>query len=128
MEKEDLTPTIGSIIKGVQLSKLSPAGKDQLALLAAQRKVLAFRDQDFADLPIDKALEYGGYFGRHHCHPTSGNPKGYPQIHLVHRGADDTTAQALLASRTSSIAWHSDGMLNLSFLALVDNGFVGFAS
>ena len=96
------------MIKGVQLSKLSPAGKDQLALLAAQRKVLAFRDQDFADLSIEQALEYGGYFGRHHCHPTSGNPKGYPQIHLVHRGVDDKTANALLESRISSVAWHSD--------------------
>ncbi|CAL5873878.1 uncharacterized protein PFLUO_LOCUS8161 [Penicillium psychrofluorescens] len=82
---QKLTPTIGSEVTGVQLSKLTPAGKDQLALLVAQRKVVAFRDQDFADLPIQEALDFGGYFGRHHIHPTSGSPEGYPEIHLVHR-------------------------------------------
>src|SRR6266849_2156307 len=46
---QKLTPVIGSEVTGVQLSKLSPAGKNQLALLVAQRKVVAFRDQDFAD-------------------------------------------------------------------------------
>ncbi|MCJ1372976.1 hypothetical protein MMC20_004202 [Loxospora ochrophaea] len=108
VQKDDLTPTIGSIIRGVQLSGLSSAGKDQLALLTAQRKVLAFRDQDFADLPIHEALDFGGYFGRHHIHPASGSPEGHPEIHLVHRGADDTSAQVLLSQRTSSVAWHSD--------------------
>lgn len=108
MEIEDLTPTIGSTIRGIQLSSLSAAGKDQLALLAAQRKVLIFQDQDFADIPIQKALEFGGYYGRHHIHPTSGSPEGYPEIHLVHRSAGDKGGQALLSKRTSSVAWHSD--------------------
>lgn len=106
--KDDITPTIGSSIRGVQLSRLSAAGKDQLALLVAQRKVLAFRDQDFADLPIREALDFGAYFGRLHIHPTSGSPKGFPEVHLVHRGAGDTTAQDLLSQRTTTIAWHSD--------------------
>ena len=108
VQREDLTPTIGTIIQGVQLSSLSSAGKDQLALLTAQRKVLVFRDQNFADLPIHKALEFGAYFGRHHIHPTSGSPEGYPEIHLVHRGAGDASAQQLLAQRVSTVAWHSD--------------------
>jgi len=47
----------------------------------------AFRDQDFMDLPISDALEFGDYFGRHHIHPTSGAPKDYPQVHVVHRNA-----------------------------------------
>ncbi|KAL9605332.1 MAG: hypothetical protein Q9179_001460 [Wetmoreana sp. 5 TL-2023] len=105
---EDLTATIGSEISGVQLSSLSNAGKDQLALLAAQRKVLAFRDQDFADLPIEKASEFGAYFGRLHVHPTSGAPKGHPEIHVVHRGTDDRSGEILLETRTSTVAWHSD--------------------
>ncbi|MCJ1354998.1 MAG: hypothetical protein MMC33_004989 [Icmadophila ericetorum] len=106
--KDDITPTTGSSIRGVQLSRLSTAGKDQLALLVAQRKVLAFRDQDFADLPINEALDFGAYFGRHHIHPTSGSPEGFPQIHLVHRGAGDNTARDVLSRSTSTIAWHSD--------------------
>lgn len=104
----DLTPSIGSEVRGVQLSKLSDAGKDQLALYVAQRKVVAFRGQDFADLDIKDALAWGGYFGRHHIHPTSGSPEGYPEVHLVHRSAGDTSAEAFFETRTSSVAWHSD--------------------
>jgi len=63
-----LTPTTGTEVVGLQLSSLDAAGKDQLARLVAERKVVAFREQDFADLPISKALEFGGYFGRHHIH------------------------------------------------------------
>ena len=108
VKREDLTATIGTVLSGIQLSKLSDAGKDQLALFAAQRKVLVFRDQDFAALPIEDALKYGEYFGRHHVHPTSGAPKGYPEIHVVHRGTDDRSGELLLETRTSTVAWHSD--------------------
>ncbi|CAG8976918.1 hypothetical protein HYALB_00011867 [Hymenoscyphus albidus] len=108
VEVNDLTPTIGTEVTGVQISKLSNAGKDQLARLVAERKVIAFRDQDFADLPIPDALDYVRYFGRLHIHPTSGAPKGHPEVHLVHRGLGDKTAQAFFQTRTSSVAWHSD--------------------
>ena len=37
---EDLTGVLGAEVSGVQLSKLSDKGKDQLALLAAIKKVL----------------------------------------------------------------------------------------
>ncbi|KAI1653566.1 TauD-domain-containing protein [Daldinia decipiens] len=104
----DLTPTIGSEIRGIQLSSLNDAGKDQLARYVAERKVVAFRDQDFADLPIDKALEFGGYFGRHHIHPTSGSPEGHPEIHLVHRGEGDKGYAEFFENTVSSVAWHSD--------------------
>ena len=103
-----LTPTIGTEVSGIQLSALTDAGKDELARFVAERKVVAFRGQDFADLPIEKALEFGAYFGRHHIHPTSGSPEGFPEIHLVHRGAGDRSAEEFFASRTSSVAWHSD--------------------
>lgn len=104
----DLTPSIGSEIHGLQLSKLSNAGKDQLARYVAERKVVAFRGQDFADLPIQDALNWGEYFGRHHIHPTSGSPEGHPEIHLVHRAAGDNSALSFFETRTSSVAWHSD--------------------
>ena len=105
---ENITSSIGAEVWGTQLSTLSNAGKDELALLVAQKKVVAFRDQDFASLPIEKALEFGRYFGRLHIHPASGAPAGYPEVHLVHRGADDQTARAFFDNRTNSIAWHSD--------------------
>jgi sulfonate dioxygenase len=103
-----LTPTIGTEVVGVQLSSLDATGKDQLTRLVAKRKVVTFRDQDFADLPISKALEFGGYFGRHHIHPTFGSPERYPEIHLAHCSAGDKTIDKFLENRTSSVAWHSD--------------------
>ncbi|KAI1746467.1 hypothetical protein F4782DRAFT_74457 [Xylaria castorea] len=103
-----LTPTIGTEVRGVQLSSLSDAGKDQLARFVAERKVVAFRNQDFKDLSIPDALKFGGYFGRHHIHPTSGSPEGHPEVHLVHRGAGDTKSDQHFADRVSSVAWHSD--------------------
>jgi sulfonate dioxygenase len=36
----ELTPSIGSEVRGVQLSQLTKEGKDQLALFVAQRKVV----------------------------------------------------------------------------------------
>jgi sulfonate dioxygenase len=36
----ELTPFIGSEVRGVQLSQLTKEGKDQLALFVAQRKVV----------------------------------------------------------------------------------------
>lgn len=70
--------------------------------------IKAFRDQDFASLPIQEAVDYVGYFGRHHIHQTSGAPKGFPEIHLVFRGADDRTGAKFLEQRTNTITWHSD--------------------
>ncbi|KAK4696186.1 sulfonate dioxygenase, partial [Lecanoromycetidae sp. Uapishka_2] len=105
---KNITPNIGAEVHGVQISSLTDKGKDQLALFTAQKKVVVFHDQDFADLPIKNALDIGKYFGRLHIHPTSGAPEGHPEVHLVHRGAEDNTAQSLLETRTNTITWHSD--------------------
>ena len=58
-----MTPSIGSEVLGLQLSRLSNVQKDQLALLLAQRKLLVFRDQDFAELAIQEAIDFAAYFG-----------------------------------------------------------------
>lgn len=123
----DLTANIGADVSGIQLHQLSAKGKDQLALFVAQKKVVgrnklrippeqvwvanisaAFRNQQFANLDIKDALEYGRYFGRLHIHPTSGAPDGYPEVHVVHRAAGDQSANSFIASRLSSVTWHSD--------------------
>ncbi|KFZ19095.1 hypothetical protein V502_03821 [Pseudogymnoascus sp. VKM F-4520 (FW-2644)] len=104
---QKLTPSTGSEVTGVQLSQLSDAGKDQLALLVAQRKVVAFRDQDFADLPIATALEFGGYFGRHHIHTTGGSPEGYPEVMAVHRLGRIQEGDQFFGLN-STVSWHSD--------------------
>ncbi|SMR51145.1 unnamed protein product [Zymoseptoria tritici ST99CH_1E4] len=107
-EVRDLTANIGAEVTGVQLSKLTNAGKDELARFVAEKKVVAFRAQDFADLPIQEALDIAEYFGPSHIHPASGAPKGFPKVHLVHRSASDTTAKDYFQERTNSITWHSD--------------------
>lgn len=78
----------------------------------AQRKVVVFKDQDFADLSLDKALEFGGHFGKHHIHPTSGSPEGYPELHIVHRypvdGKGVREVDERFSEKNSSVSWHSD--------------------
>ncbi len=53
----DLSPFIGTEVRGIQLSQLSKDGLDELALFAAERKVIIFRDQDFKDIGPDKQVE-----------------------------------------------------------------------
>lgn len=56
----DLTPTLGTEIHGIQLSQLTDQQKNDLALLAAERGVVFFRDQD---IDAYQAVELGKYFG-----------------------------------------------------------------
>jgi sulfonate dioxygenase len=53
----DISPYIGTEVTGIQISQLNNAGLDELALYAAERKVLIFRDQDFKDLSPDRQIE-----------------------------------------------------------------------
>lgn len=129
-DARDVTANIGAEVRGVQLSKLDKAGKDELALFVAQKKVVAFRDQDFASLPIQEALEFAEYYGPSHVHPASGAPKGFPGVHIVHRSAKDTTAATFFEERTNSITWHSDVTYELqppstTFLYLLDGPTAG---
>lgn len=55
-----LTPYIGTELEGIQLSQLTDAQKDELALLAAERGVVFFRDQD---ITIDQQYELTKYYG-----------------------------------------------------------------
>ncbi|WPH03474.1 Hypothetical protein R9X50_00635400 [Acrodontium crateriforme] len=127
---QELTGNIGATVTGVQLSKLNKAGKDELALFVAQKKVVAFRNQDFADLPIQEALDFAEYYGPSHIHPASGAPKGFPKIHLVHRSAADTTARDFFEHQTNSITWHTDVSYEMqppgtTFLYLLDGPTAG---
>ena len=63
-----LTPRVGTEISGLQLSQLTDVQKDELALLIAERGVVAFRNQDFKDIGVEKQKEFGSYFGKLHVH------------------------------------------------------------
>jgi Taurine catabolism dioxygenase TauD, TfdA family len=84
----NLSPKVGSVVDGVQLSTLTDAGKDELALFVAQRGVVVFRNQDLANLGPQGVVDYGKYFGPLHIHPASGHPQGFPELHLVYRGPE----------------------------------------
>jgi len=108
VKEKHLTPKFGSEVEGVQLSKLDARGKSQLALFVAQRGVVVFRDQDFLDQTPEWMLhEWGSTFGRLHIHPTSGQPKDYPEFHLVYRDGKETVKHEPSQSLSSS-GWHSD--------------------
>jgi sulfonate dioxygenase len=63
-----LTPRVGTAIRGLQLSQLTDTQKNELALLIAERGVVVFRDQDFKEIGPAKQKEFGAYFGPLHVH------------------------------------------------------------
>ncbi|KAF8463035.1 alpha-ketoglutarate catabolism dioxygenase [Gautieria morchelliformis] len=105
----DLNPYIGTIIKGVQISQLGKEGLDELALYAAERKLLIFRNQDFKDIGPERQIEIARHFGPIQRHPTSGNVKGYPEFHVVYRDANlDPFKEYFSRDRAERVNWHSD--------------------
>ncbi|KAL1641171.1 hypothetical protein SLS58_006279 [Diplodia intermedia] len=106
---QNITPRIGTEIRGVQLSALSAAGLDQVALLAAERGVLVFRDQDFADIGFDRQREIAEHYGPLHKHPTMGHPAATgPEFHVVYADEKVGTLRTLLGPRTTYDLWHID--------------------
>ncbi|KAF7303535.1 Alpha-ketoglutarate-dependent taurine dioxygenase [Mycena indigotica] len=104
----DISPYLGTEIRGVQISQLSKEGLDELALYAAERKVLVFRDQDFKDLAADRQIEITQHYGPIHRHPTSGNVKGYPEFHVVYRDEAHDRFEERRNERANRTGWHSD--------------------
>lgn len=102
-----LSPKLGSVVSGIQLSQLNDEAKNDLARFIAERGIVAFRDQDFTHQGPQKCVEFAEYFGPLHIHPTSGAPKNIPTIHVTYRRADEKD-ERVFANNTNSILWHSD--------------------
>ncbi|KAF4125522.1 sulfonate dioxygenase [Geosmithia morbida] len=106
---KNITPKIGTEIRGVQLSALSKSGLDEVAALAAERGVLVFRDQDFADVGFDKQKDIVGHYGPLHKHPTMGYPAGTgPEFHVVYADEKAGNLRTLLGRRATYDLWHVD--------------------
>ncbi|KAH9912253.1 uncharacterized protein BXZ73DRAFT_93224 [Epithele typhae] len=104
----DLTPRLGTEVRGINLVDLDNDGRDQLALEVARRGVMVFRDQQpFLDSSLDFFRAWSAHFGRPHIHPTSGHPDGVPELHLVYRD-EHTTFNYELNDRVQPTVWHSD--------------------
>ncbi|EIW81856.1 TauD-domain-containing protein [Coniophora puteana RWD-64-598 SS2] len=103
-----LTPRLGTEVRGVNLLKLGNDGRDQLALEVARRGLVVFRGQEeFIDAGPESYLEWGRYFGRLHIHPTSGHPKNYPEFHLVYKDGN-SDFNTIYENSITMTGWHSD--------------------
>ncbi|TPX73041.1 hypothetical protein CcCBS67573_g05679 [Chytriomyces confervae] len=103
----DLEPTIGTEISGVQLNALSEQQRRDLALLVAERGVVFLKAQD---ANANELLDLGRFFGRLHIHPTSPQPEGFPELHVVYNDPESTlkAREAFKDPRTPKYGWHSD--------------------
>ncbi|KAF8485975.1 alpha-ketoglutarate-dependent sulfonate dioxygenase [Russula ochroleuca] len=97
-----LTPTIGTEIHGIDLHQLSDAQKDELSLLAAERGVVFFRNQN---INIHEQLGLARYWGPLHKHATTPIPKepGLEEVHVVY-----STSSPRSDPFPSIDLWHSD--------------------
>ncbi len=105
---QDIQPGMGSILNGVQLSQLSDAAKDELALLISERKVLAFPEQDLIDAGPARQQEFMKYFGKLNYQPVSGSVKGYPAFHIIHRDGNKEELARFFEQKATSTLWHQD--------------------
>ncbi|KAK4668962.1 uncharacterized protein QC764_701130 [Podospora pseudoanserina] len=104
----NLTPGIGTEIRGLQLSQLNDIQKDELALLIAERGVVVFRDQDFKDIGIEKQKEFGRYFGPLHIHPVGAHVKESQELHNIYLGSDNEYRNRRRGNRLTTTGYHSD--------------------
>lgn len=67
----------------MQLSQLTPEGLDELALYAAQRGALVFRDQDFRDIGFEQQKKIVRHFGPLHIHGWAPHPMAGSAEHMI---------------------------------------------
>ncbi|KAK4187125.1 TfdA family taurine catabolism dioxygenase TauD [Podospora australis] len=103
-----LTPSIGTEIRGLQLSQLDDRQKDELALLIAERGVVVFRDQDFKDIGVEKQKDFGQYFGPLHIHPVGAHVKDNLELHNIYLGPDNEYRNKRRNNRLTTTGYHSD--------------------
>lgn len=104
----ELSPYVGTEIEGVQLSQLSKAGLDELALLAAKRGALVFRNQDFGSIGLEEQKKVVRHFGPLHVHGWAPHPVAGSDEHMViYDHKDDLRVRRSWKGR-SPIQWHSD--------------------
>ena len=82
-EVPDGFEVFGTEIEGVQLSQLSEAGLDELALFAAKRGALVFRNQDFRDIGFEAQKKIVRHFGPLHIHGWAPHPMAGSEEHMI---------------------------------------------
>lgn len=103
-----IQPRMGTVVEGVQLSQLSDAAKDELALLVAERKVVAFPEQDLIDAGPERQEKFMRHFGKPNYQPVSGTVRNHPGFHIIHRDGNREEITRFLEQRTTTTLWHQD--------------------
>ena len=84
---EPVTPRIGAMISGVQLS--GDLGNQQFPEIhdaLMRHEVIFFRDQH---MTLEQHKAFGALFGQLDVHPGSPGPEGHPEILVIH--ADESS-------------------------------------
>ena len=95
---EPVTPRIGAMISGVQLS--GDLGNQQFQEIhdaLMRHEVIFFRDQE---MTLEQHKAFGALFGQLDVHPGSPGPEGHPEILVIH--ADENS------NHVAGDSWHSD--------------------
>ncbi len=98
IEVEPLTPRIGAIVHGVDLTRpLSDEMFSEIYDAWMDHLVLFFRDQPMTP---EQHLEFGKRFGELHIHPAAPYAHGNPALMKIHTDKD--------SHRNNGEGWHSD--------------------
>ncbi|KIJ49229.1 hypothetical protein M422DRAFT_247028 [Sphaerobolus stellatus SS14] len=104
----NLTPKMGSEISGIQLSQLTEAEKDELALIISERKCVVFTDQDFVDIGAAAQQDFMAYFGKPNYQPITGTVEGFPGFHIIYRDGNKADLERFFQEKATSTLWHHD--------------------
>ena len=97
-----LTPTIGAIVRDIDLSKsMSSASKHALEQALYKYHVLFFRNQNITP---EQQRDFGTIFGEPVPHPLYPHPEGFPEISSLEFGKDYDPDK-----KPDSAEWHTDG-------------------
>ncbi len=116
---------------GIKLETLSPAAKDELALLICERKFVVLREQaDFLHSGPQFQVDFMSYFGKLSRQPVSGAIRGYPEFHIIHRDGNQDEIENFFRHKMTATLWHHDvsyerqppGYVMLGILACPDVG------
>jgi taurine dioxygenase len=103
---EHLSPTIGSVVHGVDLSRpMSDATVGALRRLLLERKAIFFRDQD---LTSEQHIAFTRLFGELEVHPFTASKPGYPELLKIEHGTKSVGSENIFHS---DVTWRENPSL-----------------
>ncbi|ORZ23469.1 hypothetical protein BCR42DRAFT_344158 [Absidia repens] len=102
---EKVTPKLGTILYGLQLSELTEQQKSDLALLAAIRGVVFFKSQTITPYEL---VKLGEHYGPLHIHNAFGHPPHFPELSTIYYDRKSAVLQNKFRYYRSSDSWHTD--------------------